>query len=1814
MTTKISTSNLDASVTTLIVVGGGPKVTAITYPGNDLAADIAGGQTVSLTGTGFVTGCSVFIGTVQVSVVTFISATSVTFTSPALAAATYTLYLVNPDGGTATIVPGISYSGTPAWTTTAGTLGSVYEYAAISNTVAATGDGSIIYSVFSGTLPTGSSLNTSTGVITGTSPASAGATTYTFVIRATDAQLQDSDRSFSITVNTDVVTWSSPAANSTVTLSQNAASTTALSATSAAGNAITYTANTLPTGLSISGATVTGTPTVIASTTSTFTATAATTGKTTTAVINWTVSVAADTYFPYTTLLLSGATATETFVADASVNNFPLTIVGDTKPNNFNPYTPGYYSNYFDGTSDYLSSSITALGTGNFTIEFWVYLLVLNNAGELGLFQISATSGGLQLSYTNGVALYNNGSGYFGINVGGTTITSTYSILVNSWMHIAITRTSGTCNLYVNGTSVVTPTSASASLSGTYLAIGGYYNTSFLSNAYISNFRIVNGIAVYTGNFAVPTAPLTAISGTSLLTCQSNRFVDNSANAFAITRAGSTKVNSFTPFVPNTAYAAYGSTYFDGTTDNLAAPSSSQFNLPGDFTIECWIHRTVNVDVIGLFGIGSTDPDSNVVRIVSGVLQFWLGGSNSGASGTGTKTGQINCSTVLLYNTWYHVALVRSGSAANNVKLYLNGVLDGQGTGTYQVPTNSFVIGKSYPGYAGEYFNGYISNVRVVKGVAVYTGTFTPPTTPLSATQSSGTNIAAITGSQTSLLTLQTNQPASNSMFLDSSTNAFAVTRAGNTSAGTFTPYGANWSNYFDGNGDYLQITNNTAHDFGTGDFSVEAWVYPTGDITYSVFVSKDTGNGAGWFIEYSATRGLFAVWASIYISSAGAYVKNSWSHLVLCRSGTTVSIYRNGARLATTTSNASIGSANDLKIGGLNVNELFPGYISNVRIVKGSSPYDATQTTISVPTTSLTAISGTTLLTCQSNSLVDNSANAFAVTRTGEVSVQRFSPFAPQTQTAITNSAYFDGTTDYLTIPPNTTIAFASTVTFTVEFWIYPTAYASGTSFNEGRTIISTCGTYPEGWRIEIDTANINWYSYVSGVTISTPISINTWTHIAVTHNGTTSNLYKNGVLAGSGATSWTAGVSSPFFIGCLNNVGSYLYPYLGYISNIRLVKGVAVYTANFTPPTTPLSATQSAGTGIVAITGTQTSLLTCQSPTFTDNSTNAFAITAFGDAKPRTLNPFGFTNASAAYSAATYGGSAYFDGTTDYLTTPTNAVFNFGTGDFTLEAWIYRTASGSDAFIMSASGSGGLFWGIPANGDLGWGRAGVAWDYQFASGMVINRWYHVALTRRGTSMKMFVDGTQLGVTQTLATSYNISTTALNIGSQGANYYFTGYISNARIVKSVAVYTSNFVPPAAPVTAITNTSLLLNMTSAGIYDSASSNNLETLADAKRVATHTPYAGSFYSNYFDGTGDWLTAPASTAWNFTGDWTWECWVYPTAITGYHTFLGHWASGNLVFIWKMNSSGRMYLENQSTAITATTTTIAANQWQHIALTRSSNTIRMFVNGVMDTTTATRSGTYYSTAAMYIGASGAGEPFTGYISNMRILNGTALYTGTFTPPTAPLTAIANTSLLTCQSNRFVDNSANAFAITKYDNTSVQSFNPFQRHSAATMYFDGTGDYLLVPYNSNISITTGNFTIEAWCYPTTTTNDVDSLWGYGVYGTMLYHAGTTWYWEVGDGGGNYFTITGTASLNVWNHIACTRSGSTFTLWINGVSAGTNTTAGALSSSRALYISNNMSGGTQLFTGYINDLRITKGIARYTGTFVPSTSAFIAK
>jgi hypothetical protein len=183
--------------------GGGnfPTISAIVYPGNDTAINTTGGDTVTLTGTNFNPGVSVIVNGVPASVVTRVSSTQITFTTSAQPAGSYIIYLVNTDGSTALAVPGLQYSGFPNWTTAAGNIGNPNKESSFTTTLAATGDAPITYSVLSGTLPPGITLNSSTGVLSGTTPVVTAATTYTFTIRSTDAQFQDTDRTFSITVN-----------------------------------------------------------------------------------------------------------------------------------------------------------------------------------------------------------------------------------------------------------------------------------------------------------------------------------------------------------------------------------------------------------------------------------------------------------------------------------------------------------------------------------------------------------------------------------------------------------------------------------------------------------------------------------------------------------------------------------------------------------------------------------------------------------------------------------------------------------------------------------------------------------------------------------------------------------------------------------------------------------------------------------------------------------------------------------------------------------------------------------------------------------------------------------------------------------------------------------------------------------------------------------------------------------------------------------------------------------------------------------------------------------------------------------------------------------------------------------------------------------------------------------------------------------------------------------------------------------------------------------------------------------------------------
>jgi hypothetical protein len=267
----------------------------------------------------------------------------------------------------------------------------------------------------------------------------------------------------------------------------------------------------------------------------------------------------------------------------------------------------------------------------------------------------------------------------------------------------------------------------------------------------------------------------------------------------------------------------------------------------------------------------------------------------------------------------------------------------------------------------------------------------------------------------------------------------------------------------------------------------------------------------------------------------------------------------------------------------------------------------------------------------------------------------------------------------------------------------------------------------------------------------------------------------------------------------------------------------------------------------------------------------------------------------------------------------------------------------------------------------------------------------------------------------------------------------------------------------------------------------------------------------------------------------------------------------------------------------------------------------TTTLYVNGVSAGTTVSRPANSTLDTAIGINTASVGPvwPFLGYISDVRIVKGTAVYTSAFTPPTAPLTNIANTSLLCNFTNAGIfDQTAKAVLETVGD---AKVSTAQYKYGTGSMYFDGTGDYLKVPDNLNLRMESGSFTIEFWWYPVSIAS-YQTLFdkGYTGAGALLFQTGN------GDGrtiiyaGGSSILTSNTAvSTNTWTHIALVRNGSTLTLYQNGNSVGSNTNSTNFSNTSIMGIGGNHSGATFYgMNGYLDDLRVTKGYARYTSNF----------
>jgi YD repeat-containing protein len=195
------------------------------------------------------------------------------------------------------------------------------------------------------------------------------------------------------------------------------------------------------------------------------------------------------------------------------------------------------------------------------------------------------------------------------------------------------------------------------------------------------------------------------------------------------------------------------------------------------------------------------------------------------------------------------------------------------------------------------------------------------------------------------------------------------------------------------------------------------------------------------------------------------------------------------------------------------------------------------------------------------------------------------------------------------------------------------------------------------------------------------------------------------------------------------------------------------------------------------------------------------------------------------------------------------------------------------------------------------------------------------------------------------------------------------------------------------------------------------------------------------------------------------------------------------------------------------------------------------------------------------------------------------------------------------------FTDNSASPRMLTPVGNAVISTAQ--SKFGGASMAFDGAGDYLTTPHVGTIDVSAGDFTIEGWVRPATNAGVFVLMKkgvGSGYGGFMIYLDNGKVVAQANDTGTALaFQLTSTTAIgtSAWSHFALTRAGSTFRLFVNGTLNTSSTYAGTLrNAAEVLSIGANSTGGYP-FNGHLDDIRITKGVARYITSFTPPTVEF---
>ena len=643
------------------------------------------------------------------------------------------------------------------------------------------------------------------------------------------------------------------------------------------------------------------------------------------------------------------------------------------------------------------------------------------------------------------------------------------------------------------------------------------------------------------------------------------------------------------------------------------------------------------------------------------------------------------------------------------------------------------------------------------------------------------------------------------------------------------------------------------------------------------------------------------------------------------------------------------------------------------------------------------------------------------------------------------------------------------------------------------------------------------------------------------------------------------------------------------------------------------------------------------------TDSSSNSHSITVNGDVRAGTFSPY----RSGGYSM-------YFDGG-DYVGLG-NGNLAINTEDFTIETWVNVTLGSTMLIANNSNWSAGSNTGwralIMSGGLINITASQGTWNvfpsvYQSTNAIPSNEWAHVVICRDSGVISSYINGIKDPTTVNYSASLN-QTGHQNSGSSLSSYSLigayiadgneynnlTGYLSDFHFKLGSAKYTTTFSPPTERLTVESGTDVLL-FNKPFLKDESTNAYTTTISGDPKISPFSPdhleYSATDHggSVYIGGSGAYLQCANDFSTFFDNSWTIEFWAYlNTLSTSNAISIGDGSGVDGMYL--LHGGNGFYLSSTGgtwNISTYTSSTIKVGQWHHCAVTWDGSSYRIFVDGVLENTATSSAKLGPGPYTIAVGAAyNGGQPTNGYLSDIRMTT-SVVYTSDFTPPTAPLSTISGTTLHVKGTDASIIDKSQGANLKLVGNT-TGSTTQVKFAYTKSMYFDGSGDYIRINDNKDILNNLINndklMTIEAWVYPT-----ISRSGGISYQSPSILSIGNTYlsiglesltpffYWWTGSG--NTISSSNAITLNAWSHIAVVLDANTgsnnIKIYVNGNLDGQGTFSGiswatASQGDQVKVGEGHAPSANSYFQGYIQDLRITDSLARYTANFTPPTKS----